>query len=120
MPDIDIWGVNVYRGLGFGDLFDEWAARSCKPSGVSEYGADAWSANTGAVDAESQAEAVRPLTQLIWDNGSARTAAGRTRGAVLFSDACTSSARSSSRSSTASSACSSGGGSGRHSRDTER
>ncbi|WP_437623590.1 hypothetical protein [Sorangium sp. So ce1151] len=76
--------MNVYRGLGFGELFEDWAARSGKPFYVSEYGADAWNANIGAVDTESQAEAVWALTQLIWDNGSAHTADGTCAGGTVF------------------------------------
>jgi hypothetical protein len=28
MPDIDVWGINSYRGLSFGGLFESWAASS--------------------------------------------------------------------------------------------
>ncbi|AUX21571.1 uncharacterized protein SOCEGT47_020570 [Sorangium cellulosum] len=84
MPDIDVWGVNVYRGLGFGSLFEDWAARSSKPFYVSEYGADAWNATRGAEDLESQALAVATLTELILDNGSARSERGACAGGTVF------------------------------------
>src|SRR5690606_9504612 len=42
MPDIDIWGINAYRGMDHAALFGEWAQRSNKPMYLGEYGADAW------------------------------------------------------------------------------
>ncbi len=42
MDYLDVWGANVYRGATFGNLFDDYAARSGKAFWVSEFGADAW------------------------------------------------------------------------------
>jgi hypothetical protein len=42
MNYLDVWGANIYRGLSFGDLFSQYAAKSSKPFWVSEYGIDAW------------------------------------------------------------------------------
>lgn len=42
MDYLDVWGSNVYRGLSFGDLFDDYAARSSKVFWISEFGVDAW------------------------------------------------------------------------------
>ena len=64
-PWVDVWGLNVYRGLSFGSLFTEWAAVSDKPMFVSEYGADAWDSRVNRVDVASQAEAVEALTREI-------------------------------------------------------
>ena len=68
MPEVDVWGLNVYRGLTFGDLFDVWAQRSGAPMFVGEYGADAYNAHfhgqdDGAEDQAAQAEATTTLTQ---------------------------------------------------------
>lgn len=65
MPDIDVWGINVYRGIGFGDLFDKWTVLSDKPMFISEYGADAWDARTAEYAPDSQAEAVGALTTAL-------------------------------------------------------
>ena len=43
MPDLDIWGANVYRGESFGTLFSNYASQSSKPLWISEFGIDAWS-----------------------------------------------------------------------------
>lgn len=61
MPDIDVWGINAYRGLSFGALFDDYAAASSKPMFLGEFGADAYNANINAYDPESQAEATSAL-----------------------------------------------------------
>ena len=42
MDYLDVWGANVYRGMSFYSLFDEYAARSGKVFWVSEFGIDAW------------------------------------------------------------------------------
>jgi len=65
LSDVDIWGINVYRGGGFGDLFSVWSGRSQKPMYLGEYGADAWNANSGALDESAQAYATTTLTQAI-------------------------------------------------------
>jgi len=84
MPEIDVWGLNVYRGIGFGTLFSDWAARSSKPFYLSEYGADAWNALSGAEDTQSQADAVGALTELILDNASAFSTTGTCAGGTVF------------------------------------
>jgi hypothetical protein len=84
MPDVDIWGINVYRGIGFGDLFSAWEARSDKPMIVSEYGADAYNSNLPGYDPESQALAVETLTKALLDESAALTADGVTLGGTIF------------------------------------
>ncbi len=42
MPDLDIWGSNVYRGQSFGNLFSSYKSLSTKPLWISEFGLDAW------------------------------------------------------------------------------
>jgi hypothetical protein len=84
MPDIDVWGINAYRGISFGDLFDVWASRSEKPMFLAEYGADAYDASDGEYDPESQALAVSALTQEIADTGAAFSSNGVALGGTLF------------------------------------
>jgi hypothetical protein len=84
MPDIDVWGINAYRGIGFGDLFTTWASRSDKPMFLSEYGADAYNANLPGYDAASQAEATAALTEELLAQSSALTTNGVTLGGTIF------------------------------------
>jgi hypothetical protein len=84
MPDIDVWGINAYRGIGFGDLFTTWLARSPKPMFLSEYGADAYNASLPGYDPASQAEATAALTRELLEQSSALTANGVTLGGTLF------------------------------------
>ncbi len=84
MPLVDIWGLNVYRGIGFGDLFDVWATRSDKPMFLGEYGADAYNALTNMVDVASQAAATTALTQSILDHASAVDPSDVCAGGTIF------------------------------------
>ena len=69
MPDIDIWGVNAYRGISFGDLFARYASLGNKPFYLGEYGADAYdSRGAGKLDLASQAEATTKLTRELIDH----------------------------------------------------
>ena len=79
---IDVWGLNVYRGIVFGDLFDAFARRSGKPMFLGEYGADAYNANIGAEDQRAQAEATTRLTQIIVENST--VTGGACSGGVIF------------------------------------
>ena len=65
LANVDVWGLNVYNGISFGNRFDAYAAVSSKPMYFGEYGADAWNTNIGAEDQASQAQATTALTQEI-------------------------------------------------------
>jgi hypothetical protein len=84
MPDVDVWGINAYRGLSFGDLFETWRARSDKPMFVAEYGADAYNANLPGYDPESQADAVSALTLEILDQANTPRDGAPVLGGTLF------------------------------------
>jgi hypothetical protein len=84
MPDVDVWGINAYRGIGFGDLFERWRALSDRPMFLSEYGADAYNAALPGYDAQSQALAVESLARELLGQSSAATADGVTLGGTVF------------------------------------
>lgn len=50
--NVDIWGMNIYRGGSFGSLFAQWgnvwAGIQAKPFYVSEYGTDSFKTKAGA------------------------------------------------------------------------
>ena len=68
--EIDIWGINTYRGISFGNMFSQYEAVSDKPMYLGEYGADAFNANINREDPESQARATRELTEEIISESS--------------------------------------------------
>ena len=82
LRDIDIWGLNVYRGMTFGDLFDTWATRSTKPMFLGEFGADAYNTNASREDQAAQADATRALSAEIFANSSMR--GGVCAGGAIF------------------------------------
>lgn len=41
-PNVDIWGLNIYRGDSFHDLFNQWRAITRKPMFLSEFGIDSF------------------------------------------------------------------------------
>jgi hypothetical protein len=84
MPLIDVWGINAYRGLSFGDLFDRFAELSDKPMFLAEYGADAYDATQDAVNLAAQAEATRALTQEILDHAASPESDGQCVGGTIF------------------------------------
>ncbi len=42
VPSVDVWGLNVYRGASFGNLFSQWNAITTKPCYLSEFGTDSF------------------------------------------------------------------------------
>jgi len=65
LSNVDVWGINSYRGLGFGDLFDVWKSRSGKPMFLAEFGADAYDARHHRQDQTAQADATTALAREI-------------------------------------------------------
>jgi hypothetical protein len=84
MPLIDVWGINAYRGLGFGNLFDQLSAVTDKPMFLAEYGADAYDATQDAVNLAAQAQATEALTQELIDHGAASGNDGPCLGGTIF------------------------------------
>ena len=41
-PSIDMWGLNIYRGGSFYNLFKQWQALTPKPMYISEFGTDSF------------------------------------------------------------------------------
>ncbi|MCA9630137.1 MAG: hypothetical protein KC766_20840 [Myxococcales bacterium] len=65
VSDPDLWALNLYPYVSFGDRFSRWASLSNKPVFVGEYGADAWNRNTSSEDQPAQAHALELLTDEI-------------------------------------------------------
>jgi hypothetical protein len=57
VPDLDIFGANVYRGKdGVGDLYEKVSKDYDRPVLITEFGAPAFSNNTHAEDQDAQAD----------------------------------------------------------------
>ncbi|RZL00724.1 MAG: carbohydrate-binding protein, partial [Pedobacter sp.] len=41
-PNVQVWGMNIYRGDNPGPLYNDWAARSGKPMFIAESGGDSY------------------------------------------------------------------------------
>ncbi len=84
LPEIDIWGINVYSGITFGKRFEEWKKLSSKAMYLGEFGADAFNANIKEVDEASQAKATAALLKEIQANLSANDPEAALVGASIY------------------------------------
>lgn len=84
LPEIDIWGINVYSGITFGDRFERWKKLSLKPMYLGEFGADAYNATIKAPDEASQAKATAALIKELDANLSAKNSANAAVGGSLY------------------------------------
>lgn len=82
--DIDILGVNVYRGPSFGDLFDRVKAEYGKPVFFSEFGSDAYNARTQQEAQKEQADVLVSNWNEIYSNAHGLGKAGNSIGGFTF------------------------------------
>ncbi len=73
-PDIDVWGMNVYRWDAPKEIFSQWSALSAKPMYLSEAGADSYMtiARDGYQQGRNekvQADANARILQSVFDHG---------------------------------------------------
>jgi hypothetical protein len=88
-PSIDFFGMNVYRGRGFGTLFDQWQSISPKPLWIGEFGTDSYAVTTpapviGYVDEATQRDRVVGLWTAMRSELSALHPGGRALGGTVF------------------------------------
>jgi len=83
-PNIDVWGMNVYRMVEPESIFPQWTARSSKPMYLSEAGADSYMAiaTLGYEQGENQ-KAQADANKIILDNSF--VSKGICSGVTLFS-----------------------------------
>ena len=53
--DVDVLGINVYRGISFGDLYERVKNEYGKPVLLTEFGSDAFNAVANEEDQNAQA-----------------------------------------------------------------
>lgn len=73
-PNVDVWGLNVYRWDDPEAIFSEWAAASSKPMYLSEAGGDSYMSAAGhgyrqGVNQQAQADADKKILDAIFKHG---------------------------------------------------
>ena len=79
VPSVDVWGLNLYRGDSFQDVFQQWQSISTKPMFVSEFGADSYDHRSNRDNPDLQAE----WNSRLWDEVFYELSAERTAGTAL-------------------------------------
>ncbi|CAE8612337.1 unnamed protein product [Polarella glacialis] len=80
---VDVWGINIYSGLSFSNIFTRWRNAYDAPMFLAEYGADAYNSLIQREDGGAQAHATAVLTQDIVDHST--LVGGVCLGGVIFS-----------------------------------
>lgn len=81
---LDVFGANVYRGISFGDLFEEVEEKLGIPVMFTEFGADAWNAKEMREDQYTQARYLLGQWQEIYENASGKGLVGNSIGGLTF------------------------------------
>jgi len=82
--DIDILGVNMYRGASFGDAFQKTKDVFNKPILFTEFGSDAYNTVNNAEDQQSQAYYLKQNWKEIYQNAAGQSKAGNCIGGFTF------------------------------------
>jgi len=82
--DVDIYGVNMYRGVSFGDAFQTVKDKLNKPIMFTEFGADAFNAVDNMEDQESQAYYMVGNWKDIYENAYGMGKSGNCIGGFTF------------------------------------
>jgi len=82
--DIDILGVNMYRGVSFGDAFQRVRDELNKPIMFTEFGADAYNAIENKEDQEAQAYYMVGNWKEIYENAAGLGKTGNSLGGFTF------------------------------------
>lgn len=82
--DIDILGINTYRGLTFTDLYERTKKEISKPVMLTEFGADAFNMQANSEDQEYQAKVLVSNWKEIYANAAGMGKAGNSLGGFTF------------------------------------
>ncbi len=82
--DVDIFGVNAYRGVSFTDMFDTVKEKLDMPILFTEFGSDAFNARTKKEAQEAQAEYLIGNWEEIYKNAYGQGKAGNSIGGFTF------------------------------------
>ncbi|MDG5765993.1 glycoside hydrolase family 2 TIM barrel-domain containing protein [Balneolales bacterium ANBcel1] len=84
VPDMDIFGANVYRGVSFTYLYDRVKEKYDKPVLLTEFGADAYNAKTEEEDQLCQAYYVHGNWQEVYEYAAGMGKTGNSVGGFTF------------------------------------
>ncbi len=76
VPSIDVWAMQIYRGVKFGSLFDTFEKASKRPLVITEFGIDAFDAKAGAEGKNDAEFAPEAFSDLWKELARARSCAG--------------------------------------------
>ncbi|MBT8478231.1 MAG: glycosidase, partial [Gemmatimonadetes bacterium] len=81
---LDVFGTNVYRGISFGDMFEEVEEKLGIPIMLTEFGADAWNAKEMREDQFTQARYLIAQWQELYANSAGKGLVGNSLGGLTF------------------------------------
>lgn len=82
--DVDIFGVNMYRGVSFVDAFERVKKEYGKPVLLTEFGSDAFNAKSNQEDQQCQAYQLHGNWKEIYENAAGVGKAGNSIGGFTF------------------------------------
>lgn len=82
--NFDIFAVNIYRGVSFGDAFERTRNELGLPLMLTEFGADAYNTRDNTEDQMSQARCLLANWQEIYENARGLRTAGNSIGGFTF------------------------------------
>ncbi len=83
-PDLDILGVNSYRGISFTDMWERVDKELDLPVMLTEFGSDAFNALTNQEDQKAQAEIIKGNWQEIYNKSYGKGEEGNVIGGCIF------------------------------------
>ena len=82
--DVDVLGINVYRGVSFTDMYERVRNEYGKPALLTEFGADAFNVKSNEEDQNSQAKVLLSNWKEIYENAAGLGKAGNSLGGFTF------------------------------------
>ena len=82
--EVDVYGVNMYRGVSFGDAFEVVKEKLNKPIMFTEFGADAFNVIENTEDQRAQAYYLVGNWKEIYENAAGQGKAGNSIGGFTF------------------------------------
>ena len=84
VPELDVFGTNVYRGISFGQLFREVREKLDRPVMFTEFGADVWDAKNMREDQVVQAKYLIGQWREIYEQSAGKGLVGNSIGGLTF------------------------------------